>query len=132
MRIRENICVCRGDSLAKHEFGIIDCFKEGKWYSDYKPEKYNCISVDDGLLEEMIIKYNEELMEIKTYFQVTTQPGSGLDYYGVTLIPPDSLRQFKDIIIELNNDYGYQQLELLIQKISEAIRENKYLIHYGI
>ena len=29
------------------EFGIIDEFDEEKDYSDYEPEKYNCISVDD-------------------------------------------------------------------------------------
>lgn len=57
-----------GDSLAKHDFGAIDSFEENKWYSDYEPEKYNCISVHDDLLEEMIIKYNKELMSIKTYF----------------------------------------------------------------
>ncbi len=122
----------RGDSLAKHEFGIIDSFKENKWYSEYEPEKYNCISVDDDVLEELIIKYNEELMAIKTYFQVTTQPGNGLDYCGVTLIPPESLKQFRDIIIKANNHYKSQELQLLIEKLSNAISEDKYLIHYGI
>ena len=122
----------RGDSLAKHDFGIIDSFKENKWYSDYEPEKYNCISVDDDLLEELIIKYNKELMAIKTYFQVTTQPGNGLDYCGVTLIPPESLKQFGDIIIKANSYCKSQELQSLIEKVSNAIRENKYLIHYGI
>ncbi len=85
--------------MAEHDFGIIDFFEENKWYSDYEPEKYNCISVDDDLLEELIIKYNKELMEMKTYFQVTTQPGNGLDYCGVTLIPPESLKQFSEELL---------------------------------
>lgn len=114
--------------MANHDFGIIDSFKENKWYSDYEPEKYNCISVDDDLLGELIIKYNEELMAIKTYFQVTTQPGNGLDYCGVTLIPPESLKQFRDIIIKANNHYKSQELQLLIEKVFNAISENKYLI----
>lgn len=38
--------------MAKHDFGIIDSFKENKWYSDYEPEKYNFISADDDLSEE--------------------------------------------------------------------------------
>lgn len=46
--------------MAKHEFGIIDSFEENKWYSNYEPEKYNCISVSDDLIEELIIKYNPE------------------------------------------------------------------------
>ncbi|WP_352404301.1 hypothetical protein [Sporanaerobacter acetigenes] len=118
--------------MAKHDFGIIDLFEENKWYSGYEPEKYNWISVDDDLLEEIIIKYNEELMAIKTYFQVTTQPGNGLDYCGVILIPPESLKQFRDIIIKANNHYKSQELQLLIEKVSNAISEDKYLIHYGI
>ena len=105
-----------GDKLAKHEFGIIDSFEENKWYSEYEPEKYNCISVSDDLIEELIIKYNEELMTIKTYFQVTTQPGTGLDYCGITIIPTDSLRQFRDIIIKANSQYQSQELKLLIER----------------
>jgi len=118
--------------LAKHEFGIIDSFEENKWYSEYEPEKYNCISVNDDLIGELIIKYNKELKAIKTYFQVTTQPGTGLDYCGVTLIPPESLKQFIDVIIKANSHYQSQELKLLIEKISNAIDEKKYLIHYGI
>jgi len=106
------------DSLAKHEFGIIDSFEEN--------------TVNDDLVEELIIKYNEELMAIKTYFQVTTQPGTGLDYCGVTLIPPESLKQFRDIIIKANNHFKAKELQLLTEKITEAITGNKYLIHYGI
>jgi len=118
--------------LAKHDFGIIDIFKENKWYSDYEPDKYNCISVSDDLIEELIIEYKEELTAIKTFFQITTQPGTGLDYYGVTLIPPESLKQFRGVIIKANIHYQSQELELLIEKVSNAISENKYLIHYGI
>ena len=118
--------------MAKHEFGIIDFFEENKWYNKYEPEKYNCISVSDDLIEELIIKYNEELMVMKTYFQVTTQPGVGLDYFGVTFIPPESLRQFREIIVKANDHYQSKELKLLIEKISDAISKNRYLIHYGI
>ena len=118
--------------MVKHEFGIIDCFEENKWYSEYEPKKYNCISVNDDLIEALIENYIEELMKIKTYFQVTTQSGHGLDYCGVTIIAPNSLKQFYDIIKKANNYYHSQELKLLIIKISDAMRENKYLIHYGI
>ena len=69
---------------------------------------------------------------IKTYFQVTTQPGTGLDYCGVTLIPPESLKQFRDVIVKANNHFKAKELQLLTEKITEAITGNKYLIHYGI
>jgi hypothetical protein len=127
-----NILAWRGYNLAKHEFGIIDSIEKNRWYSENEPVKYNCVSVSDDLIEELITKYNEELMTIKTYFQVTTQPGVGLDYCGVTLIPPESLKQFRGVIIKANIHYQSQELELLIEKVSSAISENKYLIHYGI
>ncbi len=85
-----------------------------------------------NLIGELIIKYNEELMAIKTYFQIMTKPGKGLDYCGVTLIPPESLAQFKDIIIKANNHYQSLELKMLIEKVSDAISKNKWLIHYGI
>jgi hypothetical protein len=127
-----NILAWRGYNLAKHEFGIIDSIEKNRWYSENEPVKYNCVSVSDDLIEELITKYNEELMTIKTYFQVTTQPGVGLDYCGVTLIPPESLKQFRDVIIKANSHYQSQELKLLIEKVSDAIIKNKYLIHYGI
>jgi len=55
-----------------------------------------------------------------------------LDYCGVTLIPPESLKQFRDVIIKANNHFKTKELQLLTEKITEAITENKYLIHYGI
>ena len=122
----------RGDSLARHEFGIIDFLEEKKWYSVYEPEKYNCISVSEDLIEELIIKYNEELLTIKTYFQTRSQPGSGLDYCGVTLIPPESLEGFRNIIIKANSQYQSQELQTLVEMINRAIKKGKYLIHYGI
>ena len=118
--------------MAKHEFGIIDSIEKNRWYSEYEPVKYNCVSVSDDLIEELITKYIEELMAIKTYFQVTTQPGVGLDYCGVTLIPPESLKQFRDIIIKADNHFKSKEFQLLTEKITEAIAENKFMIHYGI
>ncbi|NLT95378.1 MAG: hypothetical protein GXW85_07580 [Clostridia bacterium] len=118
--------------MAKHEFGIIDSFEENKWYSEYEPEKFNCISVSDHLIEDLIEKYNEELRGIKTYFQVSTQPGTGLDYCGVTLIPPKSLMQFRDIIIKADTQFQSQELQALIEILNDAIKRGKYLIHYGI
>lgn len=118
--------------MAKHDFGIINIFEENKWYNSYEPEKYNCISIDDGIIEKVLIKYAGELSTIKTYFHGITQPGTGLNYCGITLIPPVSLGQFKEVIIKANTRYQSQELKLLIEKVIQAINENKYLIHYGI
>lgn len=123
--------------MASHDFGIIDNFEESKGYSNYEPEKYNCVSVDDNIIEDMILRYKEELSAIKTYYHTKTQPGKGLDYCGVTIIPPESLQQFRDVILKaINEKESYEmkvrQLEILIDKVTEAIKANKHIIHYGI
>lgn len=122
----------KGDGLATHEFGIINWFKENKCYGEYEPWKHDCIAVNDELLEQILIDYNEEFMKLETYFRITTVGGCGLNYCGVTLIPPDSLEYFCHIIKKANKHYKSEEIELLIEKIIEALRQGKYLIHYGI
>ena len=34
------------------EFGIIDNIDNKKDYSDYEPEKYNCVAIDDDILND--------------------------------------------------------------------------------
>lgn len=118
--------------MAKHEFGIIEHFEENRWYSSYEPEKYNCISVSDSIMWELTGEYENELMKIKTYFVTSAQPGKGLEYCGVTIFPPESLEQFRNVIIKANEKFMSKELELLIEKINQAITENKHLIHFGI
>ncbi|GCD10374.1 hypothetical protein [Clostridium tagluense] len=118
--------------MTKHEFGIIDFLIKDKWYVEYEPEEYNCTSVNDDLLDEIINKYVEEFTNMKTYAHILTNPMWGLNYCGITLIPPESLGKFCNIITDANNRYQSQELKLLLKKISEAIKEKKYLIHYGI
>ena len=41
--------------MAKHEFGIMQTApQKGKRYDEYAPRKYNCITVDDDYLEDII------------------------------------------------------------------------------
>ena len=104
--------------MAKHDFGIIERFEEDKLYSDYEPEKYNCISVSDDLIEEMITEYLEELGNLKTYFHMKKHPALGLDYCGTTIIPPGSLKEFRKIITTANKQFKSNELEKLIIKIN--------------
>jgi len=64
------------------------------------------------------------------YMTITLNPcsGKGLVYYGITLIPPSSLPEFKKII-DLT---GLTELQVLSKKIDEAMKRNKFMIHYGI
>ena len=56
----------------------------------------------------------------------------GLARWGITLILPESLPAFQEIVIadrRMNRD---GQLAALADKISEAIRREKYMIHFGV
>ena len=98
--------------MAKHEFGImLDAPKKGKHYDEYAPWKYTCISVDDDDLANIV----ERLSTIDFYA-----------YYGITLIPPDSLKAFIDVIADIS------ELNELKKLLEQALDKNKWMIHYGI
>ncbi len=118
--------------MAKHEFGLIDQFAENKWYSEYSPECFRCVSVDMDIMDQVFETSLEELLQIKTFAQITTQPMRGLDEAGITLIPPESLKPFCDVIMKANSRLKEPQLYALLEKVQEAIEKSKYLIHFGI
>lgn len=110
-----------------HEFGIIDDITEQS-YQDYIPEKFNCIEVAD----DNILKITSSLSLLKTYFHSLDCPEYGLAYYGTTLIPPESLANFLDIILSADNLKKQEDIHNLSKKIIQAKKENKFMIHYGI
>lgn len=115
--------------LIKTEFGIIDDFDETKDYGVYEPERYHCIYIDD---DRYINDWWDRLVLMKTYFHCFSRPETGLARWGVTLIPPESLPAFQDIVLSdhrINEDEHLVQLAQLIQK---AIQEEKYMIHFGV
>lgn len=111
--------------MAKHEFGIFetDPAPEAS-YDTYEPEKYNCISVYDDYIEPLL----EKLSLLETYSHRISRPTNGLEYAGITLIPPSVLPQFKMII----DTTGLTGLKILSNKIEEAIQRDKFMIHYGL
>ena len=116
-----------------HKFGMIDYIEENKDYTFYEPEKYNCISVDGDLIDEIYHKgFGNKMKKLETFAHNTNRPYKDLAYYGITLIPPKSLKQFLNIVNEENIEYKSRELEKLIEKICDAIKENKWLIHFGI
>ena len=110
-----------------HEFGIIDDIND-KAYENYAPEKYNCISLDDEVILDLI----KPLSIIKTYFHRLNRPEYGLAYYGITIIPPESLSSFLHIVLFSDAWKQYGELNQLAAKIVQAKNEQRYMIHYGI
>jgi hypothetical protein len=111
-----------------HEFGIINNFDKQRDYSDYSLEKYNCISVDDDVINELY----DSLLVMKSYFHRFDRPEFGLAYYGVTIIPPESLSLFYDVVLSSRFSKKNFELDELAAKIIHATEEKKYMIHFGI
>ena len=118
-----------GDNMAcVAQFGIIDKFQKDKDYSDYDPHKYNCVAIDDDVLDD----WWNELALIKTYFHCYSRPNFSLSRWGVTLIPPESLEAFCNIVAEDMKSKSSEELIDLMILLRKAISENKYVIHYGV
>ena len=109
--------------MAKHEFGIMEVSpKMNERYDSYEPEKYNCISVHDDHIEPLLAK----LKNIDFYWHTLERTGKGLAYYGITLIPPCSMRGFIEL---LEGTVGTDELRELLLKAKE---EEMFIIHFGI
>ena len=111
--------------MAKHEFGIMmNTPRQSERYDEYEPWKYECISVDDKDLEGVV----ERLSSIDFYWHTLSVKGKGLAYYGITLIPPESM----DILIKILLLQDKLEYTDLISLVNQAKEENKYIIHFGI
>lgn len=116
-----------------HEFGIIASIEEVKYDIGYAPEKYGCITVDGDFIDELCTTdFGEKIDKLQTFAHSTDRPHNNLCYFGITLIPPNSHEYFLKIVREVNEDYKSEELENLIKKIDEAIKENKWMIHFGV
>ena len=66
--------------MAKHEFGIMQNVpKKGIRYDEYEPQKYNCISVNDDYVENIVGKFNH----MDFYWHTLDVKEKGLAYCGV-------------------------------------------------
>ena len=109
--------------MAYHEFGIMQIPPQnGQRFDEYEPEKYNCISVNDDYIENIVEKFND----IDFYWHTLDVSGKGIAYCGVTLIPPSSMQKFISVI---ENTPELHQLKDLLLK---AYNENKWVIHFGL
>ena len=80
--------------MANHEFGIMQNQPMNKErFDEYEPNKYDCIVVDDNFIEPILI----DLQKLDCYWHTLQNPGKGLAYCGITLIPPESM----DILIKI-------------------------------
>lgn len=76
--------------------------------------------------------FGKKMHHLDTFAHNTNRPYKSLAYFGITLIPPSSHKQFLNIVSEANDEYKTEELEELMKKITEAIIEDRWLIHYGV
>ncbi len=117
------------------EFGIIDDFekfqKRGK-YLEYAPEKYHCVAIDDDMY---LNDWWESLSQIDTFNVFSNhilQSQKSLSRGGITIIPPESLPSFLDIVVSDKRYAIDKSLAALAETIRNAIEDEKYMIHYGV
>lgn len=109
--------------MANHEFGIMpNAPRQGIRYDEYEPQKYNCISVDDAYLENIVGNFNN----FDLYWHTLDVRGKGIAYCGVTLIPPCSIKEFVEVLKDISE---LSELDGLLEK---ALSENKWVIHFGL
>ncbi|RGB66909.1 MULTISPECIES: hypothetical protein [Erysipelotrichaceae] len=112
--------------MLKTEFGIVEYFDNGEYVID---ESIGVIYIDE---DKYINDWWNKLLTIKTYFHNLDRPAQALARWGITLIPPESLPAFQDIILSdkrINEDTHLVELANLI---SMAINNNKFIIHFGV
>jgi len=110
------------------EFGIIENFDREKDYSEYEPQKYNCVSIDDDALNNWWAR----LEGMKSYFHTYSRPEKALARWGVTLIPPESLDLFHAIVKDDTQPEYHEQAAAVLSVIKEAKRDGKFVIHFGV
>ncbi len=120
------------EKMIKAEFGIIDDFNEKKDYTGYHPKKYNCIAIDDGLYLNDWWNALSYIDTLNVYDKGLLRPQKALSRWGITVIPPESLPAFLDIIVKDRRYKTDANLAALASLIKEAVKTQKYVIHYGI
>lgn len=103
-------------------------------------ESFNYEKIDFKKLiripDNMISDLYDSMMGVDTFTQSFDRPSKALDICGITLIPPESMDKFINIIKRKTHPNFLKehrvQIEALISLLQKARDENKYVIHYGI
>ena len=109
--------------MDSHEFGIMtEAPQKNQRFDLYEPEKYHVIAVDDDIL----FPFMQDFMILPCFAHTLAQPCEGLVYCGITLIPPTAVREMVWMVSP------HPKLAQLTALLKRAIKENKYVIHFGI
>lgn len=111
--------------MATHESGMMQNESiNNERFDEYEPNKYHCIVIDDDFIEPILI----DLQNVTCYWHTLQALGRGIAYYGITLIPPESM----DLLIQILSLQDKLEYTDLISLANQVKQENKYIIHFGI
>lgn len=113
-----------------HDFKIIKDYP--KWQEgvlskgiDFKDKEF--IHVDDDTLSDVMNGVSIKTINISGKFE----PYLGLAWYGITLIPPESLGELINGILR-NKNYNDSEVIQLLILLKKAKENNKYVLHCGV
>ncbi len=119
--------------MLMHNFMLLDRSEEEceiimKKYWHYKLPDDLIVNVEDEIIIELLGDF---------HFMIVSPEDSkikyfGLNYTGITIIPPSSLSYFQGVFLKKKLTKKSSGVCALIVLISKAIKENKSIIHYGI
>ena len=109
--------------MARHEFGIMERPPlPGERYDDYNPWDYAYVSIDDDWIEPLLPEWEK----INFYWHTLDTPGKGVDYCGITLIPPESMEEMARVLPD------HPEYVPLRELLNNAKSRGKFVIHFGI
>lgn len=118
------------------DFGIVPNIEYGKDYSiigdpcEYEAfyAQYRCVSVSDDIVNTWIPLTDN----MPTFLCSLSRPNKGIDHYGVTIIPPKSVKILLDIVRLCMDTTQNESVEKLVKLLNVAIEKDQHIICYGI
>jgi len=94
--------------------------------------QYQAISISDDIIND----WWYHLLQMNSYCGSYSKPDKALDRWGNTLIPPESLDLFINVIETYTSKENWKvyrsDLEELVKLLKEAKTKNNFVIHFGV
>jgi hypothetical protein len=111
-----------------HEFVLVQDI------SNYDTSKIYPADFDSSDLviisDEFILKHHDPLALIEMYSGYDGRRIRGLDYYSVTVLDPEMAANLRTAMLELKS--RSKDYKKLMKLLDQAVKDNLYIIHFGI
>lgn len=112
--------------MPKHMFIKVDASTAPLGYEELR--NHNHVSVDDNIILPLL----PQLRMVRTFHHTYDTPDMGLAYYGITIIPAESLPSILDILHCDKRRAQKNEANALLALIWEAIEKKAVIMHFGI